>query len=144
MKLSTRTRYGIRAILELAMYYGKGPLQTNVIAKQQDISVKYLEQLMAILKACGLVKSIQGAKGGYILAKKPDEIKLSEVFYCLEGPVVTVECLEDQSYCVRVADCISRQLWAQIQQAITNVLQSMTLQDLIDKSKDQKTQNYQI
>ena len=144
MKLSTRTRYGIRAILELAANYGKGPLQTNLIAKRQEISVKYLEQLMAILKASGLVKSIRGAKGGYILAKKPDEIKLSEVFYCLEGPVITVECLEDQSACTRIADCVSRQLWAQVQQAITNVLQSMTLQDLIDKSKDQKTSNYQI
>jgi Rrf2 family protein len=126
------------------MNYGKGPLQTNLIAKKQEISVKYLEQLMAILKACGLVKSIRGAKGGYILAKKPDEIKLSEVFYCLEGPVITVECLEDQSACSRIADCLSRQLWAQVQEAITKVLESMTLQDLINKAKGQKTSNYQI
>ena len=134
----------MRAILELAGNYGKGPLQTNVIAKQQDISAKYLEQLMALLKASGLVKSVRGAKGGYILARKPDEIKLSEVFYGLEGPVITVECLEDQSACVRIADCVSRQLWAQIQEAITNVLESMTLQDLINKAKGQKTSNYQI
>ena len=134
----------MRAILELAANYGKGPLQTHVIAKQQDISVKYLEQLMAILKASGLIRSIRGAKGGYILAKKPDQIKLSEVFYGLEGPVVTVECLEDQSLCTRVADCISRQLWAQVQEAITNVLQSMTLQDLMDKAKEKKPFNYQI
>lgn len=144
MKLSTRTRYGMRAMLELAEHYGKGPLQTNVIARQQDISIKYLEQLMTILKAAGLVKSVRGAKGGYILAKKPDEIKLNEVFYGLEGPVITVECLEDQSACTRIAECISRQLWLQVQQAITNVLQSMTLQDLIDRAKNQKTLNYQI
>ena len=144
MKLSTRTRYGIRAILELASNYGKGPLQTNLIAKRQDISVKYLEQLMAILKSSGLVKSVRGAKGGYMLAKRPDQIKLDDVFYCLEGPVVTVECLEDKDYCARFADCISRQLWAQVQQAIKNVLQSMTLQDLIDRAKGQKTLTYQI
>jgi Rrf2 family transcriptional regulator, cysteine metabolism repressor len=144
MKLSTRTRYGMRAVLSLAANYGKGPLQTNVIAKQQELSIKYLEQLMAILKASGLVKSIRGAKGGYVLAKKPDEIKLSEVFFCLEGPIVTVECIESPSYCDRYADCTCRQLWSQVQQAITTILQSMTLQDMIDKSKNQKTMNYQI
>jgi len=144
MKLSTKTRYGMRAILELAEHYGQGPLQTNVIAQRQDISAKYLEQLMAILKASGLIKSVRGARGGYVLARKPVEIKLSEVFYGLEGPVVTVECLEDQSACKRIADCVSRQLWAQVQEAITKILESMTLQDLINKAKGQKTENYQI
>ncbi len=144
MKLSTKTRYGMRAILVLAEHYGQGPLQTNVIAKQQDISIKYLEQLMAILKASGLIKSVRGARGGYVLARKPDEIKLSEVFYGLEGPLITVECLEDQSVCKRIADCASRQLWAQVQEAITKVLESMTLQDLINKAQGQKTMNYQI
>ncbi len=144
MKLSTKTRYGMRAILVLAGHYGQGPLQTNVIAKQQDISIKYLEQLMAILKASGLIKSVRGARGGYILARKPDEIRLSEVFYGLEGPLVTVECLEDQSVCTRIADCASRQLWAQVQEAITKVLESMTLQDLINRAKGRKTENYQI
>jgi Rrf2 family cysteine metabolism transcriptional repressor len=144
MKLSTKTRYGMRAILELAEHYGQGPLQTNVIAQRQDISAKYLEQLMAILKAAGLIRSVRGARGGYVLARKPDEIKLSEVFYGLEGPVVTVECLEDRSVCTRIADCASRQLWAQVQEAITKILESMTLQDLINKAQGQKTMNYQI
>ena len=134
----------MRAILELAEHYGQGPLQTNVIAQRQDISAKYLEQLLAILKAAGLVKSVRGARGGYVLAKKPDEIKLSDVFYSLEGPVVTVECLEDRGACTRIADCVSRQLWAQVQEAITKVLESMTLQDLISRAKGQKTENYQI
>ena len=144
MKLSTRTRYGIRAILELAIHYGKGPLQIKAIAKNQDISVKYLEQLIAILKSAGFVRSIRGSKGGYTLAKTPDQIKLSDVFNCLEGPVVTVECLEDQSYCVRVADCATRQLWAQVQNAIMNVLQSTTLQDLVNRTKDKTALSYQI
>ncbi|RKY23092.1 MAG: Rrf2 family transcriptional regulator, partial [Planctomycetota bacterium] len=74
MKLSTRTRYGVRALLELAGSYGKGPLQIKVIAHRQDISVKYLEQLIAILKSAGLVKSIRGSKGGYVLAKTPNQI----------------------------------------------------------------------
>ena len=115
MKLSTRTRYGLRAIIELAENHGKDPLQIRAIAKQQDISAKYLEQLMAILKSAGLVRSIRGSKGGYVLAKEPNQIKLNDVFNCLEGPVTTVECVENDSYCARVADCIARQLWVQVQ-----------------------------
>jgi len=144
MKLSTKTRYGIRAILELAENYGKGPLQLRAIAQTQDISVKYLEQLMALLKSAGFVRSIRGSKGGYILANNPNQIKLSDVFNALEGPIVTTECLENNTYCQRVADCAVRQVWAQVQQAIMNVLQSKTLQDLVDKTKDKRALYYQI
>ncbi len=136
MKLSTRTRYGIRAILELAERYGQGPLQLKNIAKHQDISVKYLEQIVAILKSGGLVRSIRGAKGGYILAKAPNQIKLSDVFDCLEGRVTIVECIENEDYCMRAADCMAKQVWEQVEKAVKNVLQSITLQDLLDRAKD--------
>ena len=144
MKLSTRTRYGLRAIIELAENHGKGPLQIKTIAKQQDISAKYLEQLMAVLKSAGLVRSIRGSKGGYVLAKDPNQIKLNDVFNCLEGPVTTVECVENQNYCARVADCSARQVWVQVQNAIKDVLQSITLQDLVDRAKDKQALDYQI
>jgi Rrf2 family cysteine metabolism transcriptional repressor len=144
VKLSTRTRYGLRAVIELAENHGKGPLQIKTIAKRQDISAKYLEQLMAILKAAGLVRSIRGSKGGYVLAKAPNQIKLNDVFNCLEGPVTTVECVENEDYCARVAWCVTRQVWAEVQKAITTVLQSITLQDLLDRTKSSKTLNYQI
>jgi len=145
MKLSTRTRYGIRAILELAENHGQGPLQVKIIAHRQGISVKYLEQLMAILKSAGFVRSIRGSKGGYILAKAANKIKLSDVFKSLEGPsAITVECLENESYCARTANCVARQVWAQMQEAIMAVLQSITLQDLVDRAKDKRTLNYQI
>lgn len=144
MKVSTRTRYGIRAILELAQNEGKGPLQIKIIARRQDISAKYLEQLMAILKSAGFVRSIRGSRGGYILAKSPAQIKISDVFDCLEGSVTTVECTESENYCARTADCVARQLWMQVQQAIKNVLKSITLQDLVDRAKDKTTLNYQI
>jgi Rrf2 family protein len=144
MKLSTRTRYGIRAILQLARNFGKGPVQIKTIAEQEDISGKYLEQLMAILKSAGFVRSVRGAKGGYLLAKAPNQIRLSDVFNCLEGPVTTVECVQSKDYCARVDDCIARQVWTQVQQAITNVLQSITLQDLVDRAKDTRALNYQI
>ena len=144
MRLSTRTRYGMRAMLELAAHYGKGPLQIKIIAQRQEISIKYLEQLMAMLKSGGFIRSMRGSKGGYLLARAPDKIKISEVFTAREGPVVTVECVEDQSYCSRAIDCVTRQLWADVQNAIMGVLNSLTLQDLIDKTKDDKALSYQI
>jgi Rrf2 family cysteine metabolism transcriptional repressor len=144
VKLSTRTRYGIRAVLELAIIYGQGPLQLKVIAQHQDISVKYLEQIIAMLKSGGFIRSVRGARGGYILAKSPNQIKLSDVFDCLEGPVNTVECVENQDSCVRAADCIARQVWMQVEDAINNVLQSITLQDLVDIAKHKRELDYQI
>ena len=144
MRLSTRTRYGIRAMLELAENVGRGPLQLRIIARRQDISVKYLDQLMTILKSAGFVRSIRGSKGGYVLARAPEQIKLNDVFNCLEGPVVTVECTENENYCARAADCVARQVWVQVQEAIKNVLQSRTLRDLVDRTRDKKSLNYQI
>ena len=144
MKLSTRTRYGVRAILELAMSGNKSPLQLKIIAQRQDISVKYLEQLMVVLKAAGFVRSIRGSKGGYMLAKAPDQIELIDVFHCLEGTVITVECVENKDYCVRAADCAARDLWVKVQKAIEDVLKSVTLQDLANKPREKKALNYQI
>ena len=144
MKFSTRTRYGIRAILELAQSGKKGPLQLKIIAQRQDISVKYLEQLMVVLKAAGFVRSIRGSKGGYVLAKAPAQIKLSDVLHCLEGTVTTVECVENKDYCVRAADCAARDLWVKVQKAIEDVLESMTLQDLVTRGEEKKALNYQI
>jgi len=144
VKLSTRTRYGIRAVLELAENYGNGPLQLKIIAQRQKISVKYLEQLMAVLRSAGFVRSIRGSKGGYLLAKAPEQIKLSDIFHCLEGPVVTVECVENESYCTRTNDCIARQIWAELHKSVIGVLQSITLQNLVDRAKHNKASDYQI
>jgi len=144
VKLSTRTRYGIRAVLELAENYGNGPLQLKIIAQRQKISVKYLEQLMAVLRSAGFVRSIRGSKGGYLLAKAPEQIKLSDIFHCLEGPVVTVECVENENYCTRTNDCVARQIWAEVQKAVMGVLQSITLQNLVDRVKHNKASDYQI
>ena len=144
MKLSTRTRYAVRAIIELAQNDSKKPLQLKIIAQRQDISVKYLEQLMAVLRSAGFVRSIRGSKGGYVLAKAPNEIKLNDVMHRLEGTVATVECVENDDYCSRSADCAARYLWTQVEQAIDKVLEGITLQDLVDKAKDEKELNYQI
>lgn len=145
MKISTRTRYGMRAILELALAHNEQPLQIKSIAERQKISNKYLEQLVAIMKSAGLVRSIRGPHGGYLLAKPPGEIKLSEVFRILEGPVLTVECVDHKEICANCADCITRQLWMQMNDAIFNVLDNRTLQDLADiAQRKQRNASYQI
>ena len=145
MKLSSRARYGMRAILELAMEYGKEPLQIKPIAEREDISNKYLEQLIAMLKAAGLVRSIRGPRGGYMLAKPPAEVKLKEVFVTLEGPMIPAECLEHPEFCPRCMDCATREIWADLQNAINSVLDSVTLAGLVERSlRGKKSNNYQI
>ena len=144
MKLSTRTRYAVRAIVELAQNDSNRPLQLKIIAQRQEISVKYLEQLMAILRSAGFVRSIRGSKGGYVLAKAPDQIRLNEVMHRLEGAVAMVECVENEDCCSRSTDCAARYLWMQVEQAIEKVLEAITLQDLVDKANDEKQLDYQI
>jgi len=145
VKLSSRTRYGMRAILELALEYGKAPLQIKTIAQREDISNKYLEQLIAMLKASGLVRSLRGPKGGYLLARPPAEIQLKDVFLTLEGPMVPAECLEHPEYCSRCTDCATRQIWQELQEAVFGVLESVTLADLVERTmRLKKTSNYHI
>jgi len=144
MKLSSRSRYGFRAILELALAYGKGPVQIKTIAEREDISNKYLEQLIAMLKAAGLVRSVRGPRGGYILARPPQEIRLSELFTTLEGPLVAVECIEHPTFCPRCADCVTRRVWTQLQHAMIGVLEAKTLQDMVEMAKQPEKASYQI
>ena len=145
MKLSTRSRYGMRAILELALEYGNGPLQIKTIAERESISNKYLEQLIAILKSSGLVRSVRGPKGGYLLSRPPEEVSLKEVFTVLEGPLITVECIEHPEYCDRCLDCITRDIWVEMHNAMLGVLESKTLEDLIKSAKLKSTRHdYQI
>lgn len=135
MRVSTRGRYGVRAMLDLALNYGKGPVPLKNVAKRQEISVKYLDQLLLSLKLVGLVRSIRGAHGGYVLAKPPSQIKLSEVIRTLEGSIAPVECLDDPGICNRVSFCATRDIWEEIRQAIDNVLESITLQDLAERQR---------
>ena len=144
MKLSTRTRYAVRAMIELAQNEASRPLQLKVIATRQDISIKYLEQLMAVLRSAGLIRSVRGSRGGYVLSRAANQIRLSDILNCLEGPVTTVECVEDSDRCVRAAECAARQVWMKVQQAIDDVLQSITLQDVVDMAGDGKQMDYQI
>ncbi len=147
MKISTRIRYGTRALLQLASRYGEGPIELRDIARNESISLKYLEQLIVPLRTSGLVKSVRGSKGGYTLAKPPSQIRLSDLVEALEGPVNLVDCLRNPEECLRASSCVSREVWGQVSQAITGIFQSITLEDMVKRKREKEGVNppmYQI
>lgn len=145
MKLSTRTRYGVRLMLDLACRYGDGPIFLKDVAVREDISEKYLSQIMIPLRSRGLVSSTRGAHGGYSLAKPPGEITLWEIMESLEGSCTLVDCVEHASVCHRVPTCAARDIWAMLGEKISESLNSVTLDDLArmsrDKAENDLTQN---
>lgn len=136
MKLSTKGRYATRAILDLAINQGEGPILLKEIAQRQQISLSYLEHLITPLIAGGLIRSTRGAKGGVSLAKPPEEIKLIEVIQLLEGSLAPVECVNNPKLCPRSELCVTRDVWTELKNAMTGVLESTTLQDLVDRQKE--------
>jgi Rrf2 family protein len=136
MKLSTRGRYGVRAMLELAMNSGKGPVPLRDLASRQEISAKYLEQLLIPLKGAGLVKSIRGARGGYMLAFEPGRISLYDIVRSLEGPLAPVECVEDATYCERVGGCTVHLVWGEMGKILVDYLTRLTLADLVARQQE--------
>ena len=135
MKLSTRGRYGVRLMLELALHYGEGPVLLRNIAKRQGISEKYLWHLINPLKSMGLIKSIRGAHGGYVLGKEPAEINLRDILRILEGSLCLVDCVENPSSCDRSDTCITRDIWSETSKNISQTLESVTLEKMVDKQK---------
>jgi len=135
MKLSTRTRYGMRALLDLSINSKGSPVQLKEIASRQQISLSYLEHLMIPLISAGIVKSTRGSKGGIELAKPPELIRLKEILDVLEGPLSPVDCLKDDSSCPRSRVCATRDIWDDMRKAMENVLISNTLQDLVNRQK---------
>lgn len=131
MKLSTRGRYGVRAMLELALNNGKGPVPLRDLALRQEISAKYLEQLLIPLKGAGLVKSVRGARGGYQLAMEPARISLYDIVRSLEGPLAPVECVQDATYCERVGGCTVHLVWGEMGRLLVDYLSRMTLADMV-------------
>ncbi len=131
MKLSTKTRYGTRLILDLAGSYGEEPSPVWEIAKRLDISPKYLEQIIVPLKKAGLVLATRGAKGGYNLAKPPDRIRLGQVVRLLEPASGLADCIIHPGNCDKSGDCIARMAWSRATRALFRELDSMTFEDLI-------------
>ena len=136
MKISTRARYGTRAMLELAINYEQGPILLKDIAEKQDISFRYLDQLITPLKIAGLVKSIRGKGGGYVLTKPPSQIRLSEVIQVLEGSLALVDCVDDPESCDRTEYCITRDVWNELKGAMVNILESLTLEELVRRQAE--------
>jgi Rrf2 family transcriptional regulator, cysteine metabolism repressor len=125
----------MRAMLDLAQHYQEGLALAKEVAARQEISERYLENLFISLKTAGLVKSVRGARGGFVLAKPPDKIKLSDIIRVSEGPLVLVECVADAGVCPRSAKCAARDLWSELQSAMGKVLGSITLQDLMERQE---------
>jgi Rrf2 family protein len=135
VKLSTRARYGTRALLELALHKYGEPVALKDIAKAQQISLPYLEHLVAPLIAGGIIRSTKGPRGGISLARKPAEIKLVEIVQALEGSLAPVECVENPDVCRRAASCAARDVWSQLKDVIGKFLGAVTLQDLADRQR---------
>ena len=133
MKLSTRSRYGVRLLFELALNYKKGYMLLKEISEKQNISEKYLSNIVVLLRSANLVNSARGAHGGYMLAKNPSEITLKEVVYILEGQSYLIECINNNKICNRNNLCPSQEIWKDLDKVISKFLESVTLQDLIDK-----------
>ena len=138
MKLSTRTRYGTRALLDLALHQAESPVSLKDIAERQQISLQYLEHLITPLIAVGIVRSIRGPKGGVALAKPPDQITLSQIMKLLEGSTSLVECIDNPKLCSRAELCVTRDIWDELNKAMNGVMESTTLQDLVERQKNKK------
>jgi Rrf2 family protein len=136
MKLSTRARYGVRLMLALAQNYGKEPVYLKDIARQEDISEKYLSLLVIPLRKTGLVNSIRGAYGGYNLARAPEEINLKEIVDVLEGDCCLVDCVKDPTVCPRVFTCVTHDIWEMIGGKISETLNSISLDKMVKMNKE--------
>ncbi len=135
MQLSTKARYAARALVELALKYGQEPVKLKDIASGQDISLKYLEQVMFPLRISGYVKTHKGSKGGYVLARPPEEINMYDVIRTVEGSLSPVDCVDNPELCDRVDKCVTRRVWVGLKEAIYNELSNITLAELAEKQE---------
>jgi len=144
MKISTKVRYGLRFMLNLAERYGSGPMFLRKISEEEEISEKYLSQIVLYLKKAGLITSIRGAKGGYVLSKKPKDITIKSIYDAIEGEIVILDCLKNKNICNRIVDCGSRSFWQDLNNTIDLKLASVTLKDVLDMKKNRKMVMYNI
>jgi len=134
MKLSTKGRYGVRAMVDLASNYGGAPVSIKTISRRENLSEYYLEQLFSPLRRANVIRSIRGAQGGYVLCKPPNEITVGDIMTILEGPIEIADCIDgvecDSSDC-----CATKAVWEKIKNSIDSVMNSITLQDIMDDYK---------
>lgn len=133
MKLSTKGKYGVRALFEIARNFGKGPLSIKEIAERQKISLSYLEQILHKLGKAGIIESVRGPHGGYGLARKPGDLTIGDVVRALEGPIALSHCLEpgESGSCYQAEDCVARMVWSRVGAKIEEALDSITFEQLL-------------
>ncbi|MBI5142004.1 MAG: Rrf2 family transcriptional regulator [Nitrospirae bacterium] len=134
LKLSTKGQYGVRAMFEIARNFGKGTTTIREISERQEVSVSYLEQLLNKLRHAGLVDSVKGPGGGYVLTREPSKVSVGEVLRVLEGPVAITTCLDPTGDgCARVDNCVTRMLWKTLGEKIESFLDGISLQELLNE-----------
>lgn len=141
IRLSTKGRYGTRLMLNLAKHHNNGESAVILknVSRDEEISIRYLEQIIIPLKINKLVKSIRGAGGGYILARDPKKIKLSEILHALEGTCCLVECVEDDDYCTRAGICVTHDVWVEASDLLKSYFDNLSLQDLVERAEKKES-----
>jgi len=146
MNITTKGRYGLRVMMELAGHYGRGPKPVDIIARNQDISGKYIHLIVMKLRSAGLVRSVRGPSGGYELTKTPAAITALDVVLALEGKITPVACVADIGSCSRAGRCAARDVWCDVASAVDGVLSELTLEQLAvrQRAKDEEPPSYCI
>ncbi|MCL4377669.1 MAG: Rrf2 family transcriptional regulator [Actinobacteria bacterium] len=139
MRISTKTRYGMRLMINLAANFKNGYSFLKDIAKSEGISEKYLSLIVIPLRTAGLLKTTRGVHGGYILSKDPSEITAGQVVEILEGDLSLVECIKNEKYCIKLKNCASRDIWFDLGKKMTEFLNSLTLKDLAKLQSEKKS-----
>ena len=135
LRLSTKGQYGVRAMFEIASSCHAGPVTIKEISERQDVSVAYLEQILNQLRKSGIISSVKGPGGGYVLSRPPDDVSIGEILRVLEGPVAITSCLDPKEGCMRVDGCVTHLLWKALGENIEAFLNKMTLRDLLKGSQ---------
>jgi len=138
MRLSTKGRYGLKAMFQISLQYGEGPITLKTVADEQSLSENYLEQLVSVLRRDGFLESVRGSQGGYLLAKPPGEITVGNILRSLEGNMALADCVIDDeiSKCEREEFCVTKLVWQRIGDSINEVIDSITLEDMVNEHMD--------
>lgn len=145
MKISTKGRYALRLMLDLALHNNGECVSIKEISERQGISDKYLEQIITVLNRAGYVRSVRGAMGGYMLSKNPKEYTVGNIIRLMEGNLAPVSCIEDEeNRCERAASCVTVEIWEKINEAVNNVIDNITLADLVSRTYEKAGADYSI
>jgi len=136
MRLSTKSRYGTRAVLDIALHYDKGPVTLNDISERQDVSRKYLGQIVNQLLAAGILESIRGPRGGYVMGRSPKKTKVGEIIRALDGPLAPVRCVDKSNLCDRTSTCATREVWEKLKESLESVVDNITIADLMTRQRE--------